>query len=123
MVFLLRFVREQHEFETRQILRQDFGLPSLLTCCAFLILALSEGLLFPSTSPIIYRRETASKLLRVCRTDNHKMPTAASYPMRKLLLIIGLVGEQNQGLDSPSYPPCWCRTKCINGTKTDAHTS
>lgn len=49
------------------------------------------------------------------------MPTAASYSMRKLLLIIGLVEEQNQGLDSPSYPPCWCRSKCINGTKTDKH--
>lgn len=31
------------------------------------------------------------------------------------------VEEQNKGLDNPSNPPCWCRSKCISRTNADRH--
>lgn len=81
---------------------------------------LHEGSLFHDRHTNSRRASTSPSCI-VYWYGIHRMPTAASFSMRRLLLIIGLVEEQNQGLDSPSYPPCWCRSKCTNGTNKDTH--
>lgn len=84
------------------------------------LVQLSFSFLFfssPSCLPPFAREQSLSS------SQTHKMPAAVSLAVHKTATsFIGLVGEQIQGLDSPSNPPCWCRSKCTNGTKADIQT-
>jgi hypothetical protein len=49
------------------------------------------------------------------------LPLCSPYAQDGQLFNIVRVEEQNQGLDNPSNPPCWCRSKCNSRTNADRH--
>lgn len=68
------------------------------------------------------RLQTPQKTARslVFATTNC-LPLCSLHAQDGQLFYIVRVEEQNQGLDNPSNPPCWCRSKCNSRTNEDRH--